>query len=96
MARKNGDSYVAIDTLFLSLLESPDVNANLKPLGFDHTKVVIAANDLRKGKKITSATSEDNFEALEKYTKDFCKSALESTKPTPVPPPLRLNFARSY
>ena len=33
--------------------------------------------DLRKGRKITSATSEDNFEALEKYTKDFCKLALE-------------------
>ena len=77
MARKNGDSYVAIDTLFLSLLESSDVNNYLKSLSFDHNQVVTTANDLRKGRKITSATSEDNFEALERYTKDFCKLALE-------------------
>ena len=77
MAQQNGDTYVAIDTLFLSLLESSDVNDNLKPLGFDQKQVVTAANGLRKGRKITSATSEDNFEALEKYSKDFCKLALE-------------------
>ena len=58
MARKNGDSYVAIDTLFLSLLESSDVNDYLKSLGFDHSQVVTTASDLRKGRKITSATSD--------------------------------------
>ena len=76
-ARKDGDSHVAIDTLLLSLLESSDVNNCLKELGFNDGKVAAAANDLRNGRKITSATSEDNLEALEKYTKNFCKLALE-------------------
>ncbi len=76
-AKLNGDSHVAIDTLFLSLLENSEIVKSMKSLSFDFQNVVATAKKLRKERKVTSSTSEGNFEALEKYTRDFCKLALE-------------------
>ena len=76
-AKLNGDSHVVIDTLFLSLLENSEIVKSMNSLSFDFQNVVATAKKLRKERKVTSSTSEDNFEALEKYTRDFCKLALE-------------------
>lgn len=76
-AKLNGDSHVTIDVLFLSLLENSEIADCLKLLGFSFKEVVLAAKQLRKGKKVNSPSAEDNFEALERYTRDFCRLALE-------------------
>ena len=76
-AKKNGDSHVTIDILFQSIMENSEIVDCFKALNFDFNNISKVSKDFRKGRKVTSAGAEDNFEALERYTKDFCKLALE-------------------
>ena len=76
-ASLNMDSHVGIDTLLLCLLENSEVKNCLKTVNFNFKNVSAKAKEFRKDRKVTSPTTEDSFGALEKYTKDFCKLALE-------------------
>ncbi len=77
VAKSNGDSYVTLDALLKSIVENPVAKNFLKKLGFDNQKFDKACNEFRKNKKVTSINAEDNFQALEKFTTDFCKLAME-------------------
>lgn len=79
MAKKQGDEYVATEHLLLALFESKStVSKMLKDQGVTKAKLEESIHTLRKGEKITSASAEQNYNALEKYAKNLNQLAQES------------------
>ena len=76
-AIKKGDNFVSIDLLLTVLINSPELKQFLKKLGFNFNSFENAIRNFRKDKKVTSQNAEDSFQALERFTTDFCKLALE-------------------
>ena len=70
-ATKAGDDFVAQDRLLLALAagDGPGARA-LRQAGATPQALEKAVADIRKGRKVTSATAEDNFDALKKYARD--------------------------
>ena len=70
-AAKAGDEFVAQDRLLLALAgaDGPGARA-LRQAGATPQALEKAITDIRKGRKVTSATAEDNFDALKKYARD--------------------------
>lgn len=78
IAKKMGDEYVTIEHLWLSLLESgSEVSKMLKDMGITKKGLESAINELRKGSKATSASSEETYQSLNKYAKNFNELAAE-------------------
>lgn len=78
MAKKQGDEYVATEHLLLALFESKStVSKMLKDQGVTKAKLEESIHTLRKGEKITSASAEQNYNALEKYAKNLNQLAQE-------------------
>ncbi|MBW8361435.1 MAG: ATP-dependent chaperone ClpB [Kaistella sp.] len=78
IAKKMGDEYVTIEHLWLSLLEvNSDVSKMLKDMGVTKKGLEAAINELRKGSKATSASSEETYQSLNKYAKNFNELAAE-------------------
>lgn len=78
MAKKQGDEYVATEHLLLALFESKGtVSKILKDQGVTKAKLEESIQILRKGEKITSASAEQNYNALEKYAKNLNQLAQE-------------------
>ena len=83
-AKSQKDEYVATEHLFVTLFESESkVGKMLKDQGVTKKEVEAAIKELRKGEKVTSASAEGNFNALEKYAKNLNKLA-EEAKLDPV------------
>jgi ATP-dependent Clp protease ATP-binding subunit ClpB len=77
------DQLVAVDHFLLALHESREVAAILDGAQATRKTLESALLELRKGKKITSDFSDQNYEALAKYATDLCKLA-EDGKLDPV------------
>ena len=77
IAFKNGDNYITIDILINAISNNTDLKLFLNKLGFSNKSFENACKSLRKDKKVTSINEEESFQALEKFTTDFCKLALE-------------------
>ena len=78
VAKKQKDEYVATEHLFVALFESNSkVGRMLKDQGLSKKDLVAAIQELRKGEKITSASAEENFNALEKYANNLNQLAEE-------------------
>ena len=78
-AKSQMDEYVATEHLFEALFESESkVGKMLKDQGVTKKEVEGAIKELRKGEKVTSASAEENFNALEKYAKNLNKLAKEA------------------
>ena len=77
-AAKAGDEFVAQDRLLLALAgaDGPGARA-LRQAGATPQALEKAITDIRKGRKVTSATAEDNFDALKKYARDVTAVARE-------------------
>jgi ATP-dependent Clp protease ATP-binding subunit ClpB len=76
IAKKMGDEYVTIEHLWLSLLETIQKFQMLKDMGV--TKNFGGGiKELRKGSKATSASSEETYQSLNKYAKNFNELAAE-------------------
>ncbi len=77
-AGKAGDDFVAQDRLLLALAgaDGPGGRA-LRQAGATPQALEKAIADIRKGRKVTSQTAEDNFEALKKYARDVTAIARE-------------------
>ena len=77
-AQKAGDEYVAQDRLLLALAaaEGPGGRA-LRQAGATPQALEKAVADIRKGRKVTSANAEENFDALKKYARDVTAIARE-------------------
>lgn len=76
-AKKSGDSYVTLERLLqgISLVPNADAAKILQKNGLNAEKLNRAINDIRKGRTADSASSEDKFEALKKYTRDLTEAA---------------------
>ncbi len=77
-AKRMKDDYVSVDHLFAALSDQ----AAASPLGdiwreYSITKArfVMSMEELRAGKRVTSANPEDTFEALSKYGRDLVEAA---------------------
>ena len=77
VADKAGDSYVTAERLLLALAlatGTPSAKA-LADAGVTAQGLNAAINEVRKGRTADSATAEDQYEALKKYTRDLTAAA---------------------
>jgi len=78
------DEFVSIEHILLGILAGNDPTSRLlKDSGLSESSLKLAINDLRKGSKVTSQTSEDTYNALNKYAKNLNEMA-RSGKLDPV------------
>jgi ATP-dependent Clp protease ATP-binding subunit ClpB len=85
IAEKAGDSFVTAERMLLALSMAAGTAAAdaLKHAGVTPQKLNAAIEQLRQGRKATSAGAEDKYEALKKYTTDLTARA-KSGKVDPV------------
>lgn len=78
IAKKMGDEYVTIEHLWLALIEvNSPVSTLLKDMGVTKSLLEGGIKELRKGSKATSASSEETYQSLNKYAKNFNELAAE-------------------
>ena len=77
LAQKRGDSFISVELMLLAMLKTNDTEVSkfLKEAGLaaDDLEKAIAA--LRKGRQADSASAEQSYEALERYTRDLTDDA---------------------
>ena len=67
-SKEMGDEFVSLEHLLLALLTVKSTAANiLKDAGMNEKELRAAITELRKGEKVTSQTSEDTYQSLNKY-----------------------------
>ncbi|QKI88575.1 ATP-dependent chaperone ClpB [Thiomicrorhabdus xiamenensis] len=77
-AQKRGDRFIASELFFTALLEVQDEAAELfKKAGADKNKLEQAIDKVRGGESVQDQNSEENRQALEKYTLDLTARAEE-------------------
>ncbi|MEJ0009417.1 MAG: ATP-dependent chaperone ClpB [Alphaproteobacteria bacterium] len=76
IAKKAGDEFVTLERLLqaIGMSDSP-AGKILKDAGVTPQALNNAINDVRKGRTASSATAEDQFESLKKYSKDLTELA---------------------
>jgi ATP-dependent Clp protease ATP-binding subunit ClpB len=76
-AEKAGDSFVTVERLLLGLAldKNSDAGAILNKGGVTPQNLNAAIESLRKGRTADSATAENAYEALKKYTRDLTQAA---------------------
>ncbi len=79
LAEKSGDSFITVEKLLLALaLASGTTAANVvADAGVTAQALSIAIDEFRKGKRATTATAEDNYDALKKYARDLTQAAAD-------------------
>ena len=79
VAEKSGDSFVSVEKLLLAMALGPDteVGGILADAGVTAQALNGAINDIRKGRRATSASAEDGYDALGKYATDLTAAAAE-------------------
>ena len=83
-AKKLGDDYVALETLFLALSGDPGKAGKLlRKLGITENKVKKAMEDLRKGNRVDDPQADNQYNALKKYAINLNEQA-ESGKLDPI------------
>jgi ATP-dependent Clp protease ATP-binding subunit ClpB len=77
IAQKAGDSFVTVERLLLALAmeKSADAAKILANAGVSAQTLNAAINELRKGRTADSASAENAYEALKKYTRDLTDAA---------------------
>ncbi|MGB2271036.1 MAG: Clp protease N-terminal domain-containing protein, partial [Candidatus Micropelagos thuwalensis] len=77
LAQKRGDSFISVELMLLAMLKTDDTEVSkfLKEAGLaaDDLEKAIAA--LRKGRQADSVSAEQNYEALERFTRDLTDDA---------------------
>ncbi len=79
IAEKAGDSFVTVERLLLALTMAAgtDSAAALKRAGVTPQSLNAAIESLRKGRTADSASAEQGYDALKKYTRDLTEAARE-------------------
>ncbi len=77
IAKKAGDSFVTAERLLLALAMAADAKAGdiLKQAGATPQSLNQAIEELRKGRTADSASAEQGYDALKKYTRDLTAEA---------------------
>ena len=79
IAQKAGDSYVTVERLLLALAleKGTDAAKILADAGVTPQTLNAAIEDLRKGRTADSASAENAYDALKKYSRDLTEAARE-------------------
>ncbi len=78
IAKKAGDSYVTVERLLLAIaMSATDAAKALEDAGVTPQALNAAIDKIRKGRTAQSATAEEGYGALEKYTRDLTAQARE-------------------
>ena len=78
IAKKAGDSFVTVERLLLAIAASEtEAGKALKSAGVTPQALNGAIEAMRKGRTAQSASAEDSYEALKKYTRDLTAAARE-------------------
>ncbi|MCB2090479.1 MAG: ATP-dependent chaperone ClpB, partial [Alphaproteobacteria bacterium] len=77
LSKKAGDEYVTVERLLLALtLLSGSKSADiLKKAGLTAQNLNNAINEIRKGRAANSASAEESYDALKKYSRDLTEAA---------------------
>jgi ATP-dependent Clp protease ATP-binding subunit ClpB len=76
--REFQDEFVSIEHILLALADGKDqASQMLRDSGVSRKELKAAVLELRKGKKVTSSTQEETYNALSKYAKNLNKMAQE-------------------
>ncbi len=76
LAGKQGDEFVTIELMLLSLLCSNNVAAKiLKDAGVTEKELAAAIRELRGGQQVKSQSSEDTYQSLSKYARNLIEEA---------------------
>ncbi len=79
LSKASKDEFVATQHLLLALFDSTgNISKILKDQGITQNSLKESLSQLQKGEKITSASAEDQYNALEKYAKNLNQLAKES------------------
>jgi ATP-dependent Clp protease ATP-binding subunit ClpB len=79
-----GDEYVSVEHLLLGLLGGKDSVATLmKDAGFNEKDLKAGIKELRGGRKVTSQTAEDQYQSLNRYSRNL-NEQVRSGKMDPV------------
>lgn len=83
-SKELGDEYVSLEALLLALLNvKSTVSTMLKDAGLTEKELRAAIQELRQGQKVTSQSSEDTYQSLNKYAINLIEAA-RSGKLDPV------------
>src|SRR5947207_6887655 len=79
LAQRAGDSFVTVERLLLALAAAAGTGAAkaLAAARVDAQSLNRAIEEVRKGRKADSASAEDGYDALKKYTRDLTEAARE-------------------
>ena len=77
MSTKAGDSFVTVERVLqaLSLAKETEASRILADAGITPVSLNAAINELRKGRTADSASAEQAYDALKRYTRDFTEAA---------------------
>lgn len=76
LSKAMGDEYVSLEPIMLALLlVDSSVSKMMKEMGFTEDGLRKAIQELRNGEKVTSQSSEDTYQALEKYATNLIEQA---------------------
>src|SRR5467141_3201589 len=80
LSQKAGDNFVTVEYMLLALALASGTTAAdiLKQVGITAQKLNKAISDLRKGRTADTASAEQGYEALKKYTRDFTEEARQN------------------
>jgi ATP-dependent Clp protease ATP-binding subunit ClpB len=71
ISKKYGDKFISQEIFLLALCLNNPTNKLFKQAGVDEKKLSEAINQIRKGKVVDSQNSEENYEALERYSRNL-------------------------
>ena len=78
IAKKNGDQYVTLEALLQAIFEiNSSASTLLKNAGLTQKELTAAIEELRKGKKATDQSAEEQYNALSKYAINLNERARE-------------------
>ena len=75
--QKMGDEFVSTEHIFLAILANPPLDKLMNSFGVDYDKVLMILSQTRGHQRVDSATPEEKFQSLEKYTVNLTKLARE-------------------
>jgi len=79
LSEKAGDKFVTVEYMLLALaLASGPAAETLKQAGLTAQTLNKAISDVRKGRSADTASAEQSYEALKKYTRDFTEEARQN------------------
>ena len=75
-SKELGDEYVSLEAIILALLNvKSNVSTVLKDAGMTDSELRAAITELRRGQKVTSQSSEDTYQSLNKYAINLIEAA---------------------